>query len=343
MDKIRDISINEAILHVLDTNSDEPILNNYMMELSDEVYRFILSHLERVLKDDSLKYASFKAKESIVKESSQDYLNGLINLNTASNEIVKSLFEIMKAGASIPSCDILVVSFSTEYGPMVGILKIDYIKQYTHKIDVIDNNVGIGLMSIKTGLPATKKVQKAAFIKSIRNGQEYDLLVLDKGTTKDNDEYGANYFVDSFLSCTLINNDRDKTRAFLAAVEIWTRSNFKNEAVKAEKIRSAVKEKLKENDEINIYDIAEDIMPTFETETKKEFIAYMQQYELEEFPVDKEYLGKKLSKLKIKVSSDIDLNITEDAYSDINKFEIGDNGDGSITMMIKNIENYIEK
>ena len=341
MDKIRDISIQEAVLHVLDTNSEEPILNSYQLELNDDVYKFILSHLERVFKDDSLKYASFKAKESIVKESSQDYLNGLINLNTASVEIAKELFKIIKIGVSIPSCDLLVVSFGTEYGPMLGILKIDYIKQYTHKIAVVDDTVGINITPIKTVLPDKKKVQKAAFIKPIRTGQEYDLLVLNKGTASD--EYGANYFIENFLGCLLINNDRDETRAFMDLTEIWTRSNLKGEAVRAEVIRTQVKDMLKESEYINIYGLSEEIFTPYEVEAKKAYIAYLQEYGIEKFQVDKEFLEKRLSKVKIKVSSDIEISISGDAYADINQFAITDNGDGSINMIIKNIENYIEK
>lgn len=345
MDKIRDISIQEAVLHVLDTNSDEPVLNNYMMELTDESYRFILSHVERVLKDDSLKYATFKSKNTVVKEFSQDYLNGRINLNIVSTEIAESLFEIMKATTSIPSCDLLVISFATEYGPMIGILKMDYVKQYTHKIDIVDSNVGIGLMPIITGLSASKKVQKAAFIRPIRNGQDYDLLVLDKRTGKvsDEEEYGANYFTENFLGCLLKDNDRDATRTFMDLVEIWTRSNFKNEAALAEKLRTTVKDTLQDNETIKIYDLAEELFNPYETESKKAFIAYLQENNLEEFQVDAELVEKRLSKVKIKVSSDIELNITGDAYKDINKFEIRDNGDGSINMIIKNIENYVEK
>lgn len=341
MDKIRDISINEAVLHVLDNNSDKPILNHYKLELNEEVYKFIYSHIERVLKDDNLKYALFKNKDFNVKSVSQQYLNGQMDLIEASNVIANELFNIMKGTASIPSCDLFIVSFNTEYGPMVGILKVDYVKHYTHKIDVIDNAVGINIAPIATGLPTTKKIQKAAFITPIRKGNSYDLLVLDKGLITKDSEYGSNYFTDILLGCTLIENDRDKTRTFLNAVEVWTRSNFNNEAVRAEKVRTTVKEKLKENDEINIYSLAAEIIP-FE-ETRKSFIAYMQQHDLEEIPVDKEYLEKKLSKLKIKVSSDIDLNITEEAYKDINKFEIKDNGDGSIHMIIKFVDNYVEK
>lgn len=343
MDKIRDISINEAVLHVLDNNSDEPILNNYKMELNEEDYRFVLSHVERVLKDDNLRYASFKYKNGIVKEFSQEYLNGRVDLNTTSKEIAKALFEIMKTNVSIPSCDLLVASFNTEYGFMLGILKIDYVKQYTHKIDVIDDAVGIKLTPIKTGLPDKKKVQKAALIKPIKDGQEYDLLVLDKGSVKESEEYGANYFAENFLGCILKDNDRDKTRDFMNLSEIWVRSNLKEEAVKAEKIRSSIKEALKNTDEVNVYELADYLFPFHESEAKKSFIGYLQENSIEEFKVDKEYLEKRLSKLKIKVSSDIDLNITEEAYRDINKFEIRDNDDGSIHMIIKNIDNYVEK
>lgn len=341
MDKIRDISIQEAVLHVLDNNSDEPILNQYKLELNDDIYKFILSHIERVLKDNDLKYAKFKLKDTVVKEVTQDYLDGQRDLLNASTHIAKSLFSLMKAKSNVPSCDLFVVSFSTEYGPMIGILKIDYVKQYTHEIDVIDDNVGIKITPITTGLPATKKVQKAAFIKPIRNGQEYNLLVLDKGMLKDNDEYGANYFIDDFLGCMLIDNDRDSTRAFMDAIENWTRSNLKEDAVKAEKVRTFVKNELKENDEIDIYNFAENILPY--KETQKDFITYMQSNDLERIKVDKEYLDKRLSKLKLKISSDIELSITEEAYKDINRFEIKNNGDGSITFMIKNIENYVEK
>jgi hypothetical protein len=342
MDKIRDISINEAVLHVLDNSADEPILNNYQLELNDDSYRFILSHIERVLKDDNLKYAKFMQKEdNVIKDTCSDYLDGGLGIMPTSSNIAKELFYSMEKINTIPSCDLLVVSFSTEYGPMIGILKIDYIKQYTHLINFVDDNVGIQLTPIKTVLPDKKKIQKAAFIRPVRENQEYDLLVFDKDYLKDSDEYGKNYFVDKFLECYLVENDRDKTKQFLNAVEIWTRSNFKNEAVKAERLRSNIKFALNTNDEIDIYKLAKKLLP-FE-QSQKGFIAYMQDRDLEKFEVDKEYLEKKLSKLKIKVSSDIDLNITDDAYKDINKFEIKDNGDGSISMIIKNIENYVER
>ncbi|WP_102400188.1 nucleoid-associated protein [Haloimpatiens massiliensis] len=339
MDKIRDISIQEAVLHVLDNNSDKPILNNYRIVLNDEVYRFILSHIERIFKDNDLKYALFKENPTVLKETSQNYLNGQVDLLKASKYIANSLFSFMKSDNSIPSCNLLVVSISTEYGPMLGILKLDYIKQYTHDIDFINDNVVIKIAPITTGLPTTKKVQKAAFIKPINSNQEYNLLVLDKG--KISDEYGASYFTENFLGCLLIDNDRDNTRTFMNSLESWTRANLGENAVKAEHIRSFARNELKENKEINVYEFASKILP-FE-ESRKNFISYMQDRDIEKIIVDKEYLEKRINKLKLKIDSDIEISITEEAYKDINRFEIKNNGDGSITFMIKNVEKYAEK
>lgn len=125
------------------------------------------------------------------------------------------------------------------------------------------------------------------------------------------------------------------------AVENWTRSNLKEDAVKAEEIRSFIKSELRENEEIDIYNFASKILP-FE-ESKKDFIAYMQTNDIEKVKVDKEYLEKRLSKLKLKIDSDIEISITEEAYKDINRFGIQNNGDGSITFMIKNVDRYVEK
>ena len=50
MEYVNDINIIEAVIHILDSNSDEPILNEYKLELTDEIYKFIYKHVEKFLK-----------------------------------------------------------------------------------------------------------------------------------------------------------------------------------------------------------------------------------------------------------------------------------------------------
>ena len=182
MDYISDIDINESVIHILDNNGAEPILNEYKLELNDDTYKFLYKHIEKCLKDEELKYAKFNSERNIVKEIVQDYLNGIDNdLVNLSKELARQLFTIMKGNVNIPSCDLMVSSINTDQGPMIAILKLDYIKNFTHQVDFIENKIGIGIVPQAAGLPNSgQKIQKAAFIKPIRAEDGYNLMVLDK-------------------------------------------------------------------------------------------------------------------------------------------------------------------
>lgn len=344
MEYINEISIMEAVVHILDINSDEPILNEFTLELTDEVHKFILRHIERALKDEELKYALFNSGRGIVKEITQEFLNGQNGLLEVSKELARNLFSLIKTNNSIPSCDLMVASFSTEFGPMLGIFKMDYVKNYTHKVEFLDNKMNIKIIPQTTGLPvSSQKVQKCAFIKPLIEDEQFNLMVIDKqGKKGEGDEYGAKYFLNSFLGCTLVNNRRDLTKSFLNAAESWTRSNAVNDAVKAENIRSTVKKSLRDEDSIDIRQLSDNI---FENESeKKSFVDFIAAQGLEEqLPVDKQWVEKKLKRVRLKIDKEIDLYINEETYHDNSKFEIQRNGDGSINMVIKHVMNYIEK
>lgn len=346
MDYVNDININEAVLHILDNNASEPILNEYKLELSEDTYKFIFKHIEKCFKDEELKYAKFNSERNIVKEIVQDYLNGIDDdLIELSKELARQLFSILKSNNSIPSCDLVVVSIVTDQGPMIGILKMDYVKNFTHQIDFVEDKIGIGIVPQDAGLPGSgQKIQKAAFIKPIRDEDDYNLMILDKQKkSKDEDEYGANYFVNSFLGCTIVVNDRDMTKSFLKAAETWTRNNFAEDAVKAEEIRTTVKSKLKEDEIVNIKELSEQLFKDTPT-VKEDFNTFVstaaQNFEIQ---VDKAWVDKKLKRVRLKIDKEIDIYIDEETYHDNNKFEIQRNGDGSINMIIKHVMNYIEK
>lgn len=346
MEYINDINIQEAVIHILDSNGDEPILNEYKLELSEDIYKFLYRHVEKCLKDEELKTAVFNPERNIVKEIVQDYLNGIdTDIVGLSKELSRQLFSIMKGNINIPSCDLIVVSLITDQGPMIGMLKMDYVRNFTHQVDFIGEKIGIGIVPQSAGLPASsQRIQKAAFIKPIREGQQFDLLVIDKQKkSKDDDDYGTNYFINSFLGCTIVANKRDMTKTFLKATEAWTRSNITEDAEKAERIRTTVKSKLKEDEYINIDEISNELFKE-EPRAKEEFSTFVKGHGLdEEIAIDKAWVEKKLKRVRLKIDKDIDLYINEEAYHDINKFEIQRNGDGSINMIIKHVINYIEK
>ncbi|MDT8718532.1 nucleoid-associated protein [Clostridium sp. 19966] len=343
MEYVSEISIMEAVVHILDVNSDEPVLNEYHLDLNEDVYKFVLKHVERTLKDEELKYAFFNDGRGIVKELTQEYLNGQNDLITISKELSKNLFYLMKSNSNIPSCDLMTVAFTTEYGPMLGIIKMDYVKNYIHKIDFVEDKMNISIIPQDTGLPVSaQRIQKCAFIKQIKEGMNFHLMVIDKQSKNKDEDYGSNYFINSFLGCYFINNERDMTKTLVQAAENWTRANAADDAVKAEGIRSTLKKKLKEEDTIQLNELSESL---FSDEADKEsFKNFVGSQGIDnDVVVDKNWVEKKLKRVRLKIDKDIDLYINEETYHDNSKFEIVRNGDGSINMVIKHVINYIEK
>lgn len=345
MEYVNDININEAMIHILDNNAVEPILNNYKLELEEDTYKFLYKHIEKCLKDDELKYAKFSYERNVVKEIVQNYLNGtdsdFINI---SKELARQLFSIMKGNVNIPSCDLIVASMITDQGPMIAILKMDYVNNFTHEVEFIDGEIGVKLVSQLAGLPRSgHKIQKAAFIKPARESDSFNLYVLDRrGKRQEEDDYGANYFINSFLGCEVVVNDRDNTKRFLNATESFVRRYISEDASLAEKVRSLTREALQNDESINIREVSEKLFNGNE-EFKDSYNVFMTGNCEEEFRVDEQYVDKKLKRIRLKIDKDIDLYITEESYKDPSKFEIKRNGDGSIDMIIKHVINYIQK
>lgn len=340
MDYINEINIMEATIHVLDNNADEPVLNEFPLELTEEVYSFVFKHIQRCLKDENLKYAVFTEEKNIVKEIAISYLHGEDSLINVSKKLAIQMFKLMRSRGNIPSCDLLTVGFTTEHGPFIGIFKMDYIKNYMHDINFIEQKIGINLVPQFTGLPASSsKIQKCAFIKAPSKGNKFDLLVIDKigKISRDGEDYGVNYFMDNYLGCKIITNDRENTKRFIQGTERFIQL-FTPDAESAEPIREKIREKLVTEEEIDLEEIAE-MMP----EGKETYLLHMSKSCDDNFTIDKKYVEKKLKRMRLKVDRDIDIYLSQEAYTDKSKFEVVRNGDGTINMTIKHITNYIEK
>jgi hypothetical protein len=345
MEYIQEINLNEAVVHVLDNNADEPVYNEYTLDLSDETYQFILKHILKSLKSEELKYAVFNDGPNSIKNLAFKYLNGSSDFIQISKGITRQLFMLMKVNGNIPSCDLMVVSISTEYGPMVALLKMDYIKNYTHHIDFNDDKIGINILPQFVGLPSgSQSLQKCAFIKPILEDNKFDLMVIDKQSrSKDSEDYGSNYFISNFLGCTLIENERDATRSFIRTTEIWTRNNLKDNAEAAEIVRTYAKKKLREEENIDVNEFAREVFKDSK-DVADNFVEYAKEKGLvDKIEIDKDYVDKKLQRIRLKIDRDMDVYIDKDVYDDKSRFEVIRNGDGTINMVLKHIRNYIEK
>ncbi|HFD2037241.1 nucleoid-associated protein [Clostridium perfringens] len=316
----------------MENDGTNPILNENLLELNEDTYKFLYKHIEKTLKDNKIKYARFKEKDNELKDICYSILEDKISLLEGSKRIANQLYSIMRSNNTIPSCDLIIAEILTDIGPFIGILKIDFIENYGHKIE----NSIISIAQSQ-GLPKSgQKIQKAAFIRPKKFSREFDLLVLDKmKKVKGEEEYAINYFIHQFLGCNLVTNERDMTKNFIDYTEKWVKDNIKD-TTEALNIQKLVKDKLKNDSEIDIYEFVEDIGDV--SNNKQALIEKFENSNLTEVKVDKDWVEKKFEKVVLNLDDKIKISMQEEDYTDPNKFEIIKNGDNTINVVLKFIK-----
>jgi hypothetical protein len=125
----------------------------------------------------------------------------------------------------------------------------------------VEEKIGIDIVPQFTGLPANSgKIEKCAFIRVIKSDNEYDLMVIDKqNKSKHTEDYGANWFINNYLGCTIIDNERDETKKLISITEKWTQNALSENADKQELVRKELRKHLKEEDTIDLEKFSEQI------------------------------------------------------------------------------------
>ncbi|TDT60902.1 nucleoid-associated protein [Fonticella tunisiensis] len=343
MRNIKNIDIKKAVIHILDNNMDEPVLSEAELEINDDISEFLIRHIMKTSSDDEAKCAVFNEGRNVIKEIAEDTINRQDTFLENSREIAKYFFRSMKSNSNIPSGDLVICLFNCEYGITLGILKLDYNKTYIHSIDYKDDKMIISVLPQMIGLPGGgQKLQKCAFINFLQ--ENYNLLVLDRQSSKDNESGIAAYLLNDLLNCIVLSDRRERTRTLLKTSEKWIRENLKEDADKAEKVRNVVSRTLKSDDVINIETMAHYAFDDH-PELKEDYLNTLRDvgFEDREVPIDREWADKKLKRKRLKIDKDIEIYINSSVYEDSDRFEIKRNGDGTINIVIKHIRNYIEK
>ena len=110
-----EIIIHQAILHVLDTTMDAPVLSGGPMELTAEKNAYLQNHIEKLLASDDIRQCR-PLPDSAFKnelEHNQDFVD-------LSCRIAGVLFDYMHAHTTIPGADLAVVDFTPGRRALAG-------------------------------------------------------------------------------------------------------------------------------------------------------------------------------------------------------------------------------
>ena len=167
-----EIIIHQAILHVLDTTMDAPVLSGGPMELTAEKTAYLQNHIEKLLASDEIRQCR-PLPDSAFKnelEHNQDFID-------LSCRIAGVLFDYMHAHTTIPGADLAVVDFTRDGAPWLGILKLNYKNGYTHYTESVDCAPVNSIIQQRACLPTQSgKVEEGALV----DLTDYSMRLLEK-------------------------------------------------------------------------------------------------------------------------------------------------------------------
>ena len=332
--------IHKSIVHVLDKNSDSPILNDYECRNSLEVDKFFQKIINRVSKDDDLRKAEFNDyNNNIVKNCCEQIIYDEDTFLQNSKEIAAYLFEIMKQSEEMDSCDLAICLYSVKDEKNVAIMRLEYKKLYTHSIEFVEDKFNIQIVSNEIGIPETGRPKQCALVGLSGINDEYHFKLLDKDAEKEQLE---TKFVTAFLNAKKIEDDKYKTKVFKTTAENWITNAISDDMKKAEDIRSMLNYTLKEKEEINVEEFVQNNI--IDKDLKESFKEHMEDKGLtENFSVDKKWVEKKLKKRSIKTDNGFDIKANLSDFEDPMKYSVRKNENGTFDIVIKNISFYEEK
>ncbi|MBH7803558.1 nucleoid-associated protein, partial [Clostridioides difficile] len=247
--------IHKFIIHVLDKNSDTPILNDFEGRVSQDIEAFFQKKISKVSRDNDIRTAIFNDySNNLIKKCCEQIIYDESSFLNNSKEIAAYLFDVMKLNATLESCDLAICLYSQKDEKKVAILKLDYNKSYTHSIEFKDDKFNIQMSANEVNIQETKTVKVAALVGLSGMNDEYHLRVLDKDAEK---EEANSKFVTEFLNATKVKDDKYKTKKFKNTAENWITNALSNDIKQAEDVRSILNYTLIEKHEIDINDFVD--------------------------------------------------------------------------------------
>ena len=167
-----EIILHQAILHVLDTTLDAPVLSGSGMEMTAEKTAYLQNHIEKLLASDEIRQCRPLPDSAFRNEL--EHNGDFVDLSC---RIAGVLFDYMHAHTTIPGADLAVVDFTRDGEPWLGILKLNYKNGYTHYTETVEGAPVNSIIQQRACLPTQSgKVEEGALV----NLTDYSMRLLEK-------------------------------------------------------------------------------------------------------------------------------------------------------------------
>ena len=327
-----DIYLKKAILHIIDRETGTPVFSAHELDLTTEYIRVYLTS-----KITKLSTAQTKTG-TLVKES--DFVEKLTGVASdfieKTQQLTQHWYDIYSKSEDAPSADLLFALYEEDTVMHVAMLKLNYKENYTHYVDYEEEAVYNKLIINRAILPSKTQKPDEGIVVNL-DTLAYELLEKRYEFSGEKLWYFSEKVIQSQPAPSIEENVKEIKKAVKRIGKKFDEDEFELIA----SVKEAVYESIEETGTIDNQQIAEQVFK----ENISARMAYQEEVNESKF-VDKtppvrearEISEKKFGKQKLKMDNGIELIVPIDVYRNSELIEFVNNPDGTVSIVLKNIE-----
>ena len=326
-----EIIIHQAILHVLDTTLDAPVLSGGGMELTAEKTAYLQNHIEKLLASDEIRQCRPLPDSAFRNEleHNQDFID-------LSCRIAGVLFDYMHAHTTIPGADLAVVDFTRAGAPWLGILKLNYKNGYTHYTETVEGAPVNSIIQQRACLPTQSgKVEEGALV----NLTDYSMRLLEK--KYDIDGHKEFYLSSVVFQYTQAEPEKKKLQAIQEAAAQAVKDAYEDEPHADAQVAMLIANQAADNDnQVSVEQVRQQLAEEYPLAAVP-FDDYVEKSEvLEEAAAPVTVTPARIRRMEsrsIRTANGIEVKIPTELLNSDSELEFLHDPDGSVSLLIKNV------
>ena len=326
-----EIIIHQAILHVLDTTLDAPVLSGGGMELTAEKTAYLQNHIEKLLASDEIRQCRPLPDSAFRNEleHNQDFID-------LSCRIAGVLFDYMHAHTTIPGADLAVVDFTRDGAPWLGLLKLNYKNGYTHYTETVEGAPVNSIIQQRACLPTQSgKVEEGALV----NLTDYSMRLLEK--KYDIDGHKEFYLSSVVFQYTQAEPEKKKLQAIQEAAAQAVKDAYEDEPHADAQVAMLIANQAADNDnQVSVEQVRQQLAEEYPLAAVP-FDDYVEKSEvLEEAAAPVTVTPARIRRMEsrsIRTANGIEVKIPTELLNSDSELEFLHDPDGSISLLIKNV------
>lgn len=326
-----EIIIHQAILHVLDTTLDAPVLSGGGMELTAEKTAYLQNHIEKLLASDEIRQCRPLPDSAFRNEleHNQDFID-------LSCRIAGVLFDYMHAHTTIPGADLAVVDFTRDGAPWLGILKLNYKNGYTHYTETVEGAPVNSIIQQRACLPTQSgKVEEGALV----NLTDYSMRLLEK--KYDIDGHKEFYLSSVVFQYTQAEPEKKKLQAIQEAAAQAVKDAYEDKPHADAQVAMLIANQAADNDnQVSVEQVRQQLAEEYPLAAVP-FDDYVEKSEvLEEAAAPVTVTPARIRRMEsrsIRTANGIEVKIPTELLNSDSELEFLHDPDGSVSLLIKNV------